>query len=180
MLLKQAVFSICFCLSLMVVAQQDRVEGKAIKGFGETFKIDNPEIATDTGLTHKVIFDVSKSSEDKSTINKYIETAARFLNMHMDAGMKSDQLHVAMTIHGGAWQDILTNEAYKELYGVPNPNAPLIKALTEAGAEIILCGQTKAFRGVEAKDKLPEVKVALSAMTALLQFQNNGYKFIKF
>ena len=30
--------------------------------------------------------------------------------------MKKEQLKVAMTIHGGAWQDVLNNEAYKEKY----------------------------------------------------------------
>jgi len=100
--------------------------------------------------------------------------------MHANEGMKAEQLHVAMTIHGSAWQDILTDEAYQEKFGVPNPNSQLIKALNEAGVDIILCGQTASFRGVTSETKLPEVKLALSAMTALLQYQDQGYRFIKF
>ena len=173
------------CLLFMGVvvishAQSERSEGKIIKGFGETFKIDDPDIKTDTKAHLKVIFDVSQSSQDKTVRNKYIETAARFLNLHADEGMSSDQLDVAMTIHGGAWQDILSDEAYNKRYGTNNPNSGLIKALSDAGVDIILCGQTKSFREVKDDEMLKEVKVALSAMTALLQYQNNGYRFIKF
>ncbi len=161
-------------------AQNERVEGKIIKNFGETFAVNNTDIKTDTTANFKVIFDVSQSSNDKSVINKYIVTAARFLNMHANEGMNKEQLKVAMTIHGGAWQDVLNNEAYKEKFGVDNPNLKLINELSEAGAEIIICGQTAAYRGITKANANPNVKFALSAMTALLQYQDNGYRFIKF
>ncbi len=166
------------CLSAF--AQNERVDGKIIKNFGETFNVENIDIPTNTSEEFKVIFDVSQSSKDKSVINKYIVTAARFLNMHANEGMKKEQLKVAMTIHGGAWQDVLNNEAYKEKYGVDNPNLKLINDLTEAGADIIICGQTASFRGITKDNANPNVKFALSAMTALIQYQKNDYIFIKF
>jgi len=162
------------------LGQTERVSGKIIKNFGTTFNVNKPEIKTETTSNLKVIFDVSTSSENRNTINKNIVTAARFLNMHANEGMKLNQLKVAMTIHGGAWQDVLNDKDYKEKFGVPNPNSKLIKELTSAGVEIIICGQTAMFREMNRKTVLPEVKFALSAMTALLQYQNNGYRFIKF
>lgn len=171
------VFILCISISF---AQNKRAEGKIIKNFGTTFSVENPEIKTDTNAQFNVIFDVSQSSEDKSVINKYIVTAARFLNMHANEGMDAKQLKVAMTIHGGAWQDVLNNKEYKKKFGVDNPNAPLIKELEAAGVELIICGQTAMYRGMDRKTVMPEVKFALSAMTALLQYQSNGYTFIKF
>ena len=167
-------------LSINISAQNNRVKGKVISDFGETFPVINPEIKTDTTATFKVIFDVAASSSERDVINKQIVTAARFLNMHANEGMHPKQLKVAMTIHGGAWQDVLSNKAYKEKFGVDNPNTGLIDQLTEAGADIIICGQTASFRGMSRGDVNPNVKFALSAMTALLQYQNNGYTFIKF
>ena len=82
--------------------------------------------------------------------------------------------------HGGAWQDVLSNEAYKEKFGVDNPNLPLINALDAAGVDVIICGQTASYRGMTKQTINPNVKMALSAMTALLQYQNQGYRFIKF
>ena len=173
-------FCIIVCTTSFVKAQSNRINGKIIPDFGKTFKVENPEIATDTSATLKVIFDVSKSPENKTQINSNIVTAARFLNMHADTGMDISQLKVAITIHGGAWKDILTDTVYIEKYGSKNPNSELIKQLNSAGVDIILCGQTANFRNVSRSDVNPNVKFALSAMTALLQYQNNGYHFIKF
>ena len=100
--------------------------------------------------------------------------------MHANAGMKPSQLKVAVTIHGGAWKDVLSDEAYKKKFGVVNPNTQLIKELSNAGVDVIICGQTAMFRKIDRTVVMPEVKFVLSAMTALLQYQNNGYKFIKF
>jgi intracellular sulfur oxidation DsrE/DsrF family protein len=75
---------------------------------------------------------------------------------------------------------VLNNETYKEKYGVDNPNFKLINQLTKAGVDVIICGQTAAYRGMNRDTVNPNVKFALSAMTALLQYQNHGYRFIKF
>ena len=166
--------------NLISFGQSERIKGKIIPDFGETFRVENPEIKTDTSKTLKVIFDVSKSPEDKTQINSYLVTAARFLNMHADAGMKPSQLKVAITVHGGAWKDMLNDAAYNKKYNSKNPNSELLNQLNAAGVDIIMCGQTANFRNVSKSDTNPNVKYALSAMTALLQYQNNDYQFIKF
>ena len=166
--------------STIASSQNNRIKGKIIENFGETFDVNNVDLKTDTSAEFKVIFDVSTSSERKNTINKNIVTAARFLNMHANLGMKPRQLKVALTIHGGAWKDVLNDDAYLTKYGVKNPNSKLIKELKNAGVDIIICGQTASFRKMKKTEILPEVKLALSAMTAILQYQNEGYKFIKF
>jgi len=171
---------ICFSITFQNTAQNNRVEGKIIKDFGAFFTVENPDIKTDKTAIFKVIFDVSKTSEDKSTPNKYIVTAARFLNMHANEGIKKEQLKAAMTIHGSAWQDVLNNDVYKEKYGVDNPNLKLINQLSEAGVDIILCGQTAEYRGLNKGNVIPNVKFALSAMTALIQYQHKGYLYMRF
>jgi len=171
---------IILAIPIHIQSQENRIEGQIIKGYGQTFAVSNPDIVTDVDTTLKVIFDISQSSEDKSLPNKSIVTAARFLNMHANEGMSIDQLKVAMTIHGGAWQDVLNNDAYKEKFGVDNPNFKLINQLNAAGVDVIICGQTAAYRNMPREDVNSNVKFALSAMTALLQYQKNGYHFIKF
>ena len=100
--------------------------------------------------------------------------------MHAHEGMALSQLKVALTVHGAAWQDVLNNATYKEKFGVDNPNFSLIKQLSDAGVDIILCGQTAAYRGLDKSNTHPQIQFALSAMTALVQYQNMGYRFIKF
>jgi intracellular sulfur oxidation DsrE/DsrF family protein len=179
--MKKHFFFVLFTLfSTIVLSQNNRVNGKIIKNFGQTFSVENPEIKTNTAAELKVIFDVSSTSSKNNVINKNIVTAARFLNMHANEGMNLEQLKVAITIHGAAWKDVLTDGAYKTKFGVVNPNTKLIKELKDAGVDIIICGQTVSFRKMDKSLVNPNVKFALSAMTALLQYQNNGYKFIKF
>ena len=172
-----------FVLNLMIITplfsqQPQKVKGTIIPDFGLTYEVDNHDSEIESEL--KVIFDVAQSSEDKNTLNNNLEFAARFLNLHTNAGWKSDRLKAAMTVHAKASHDVLNNEAYKAIYGVDNPNTKLINDLTDAGVDIILCGQAAAKRDMKREDINPNVKVALSATTALIQYQNNGYRFVKY
>ncbi len=173
-----------FCLILLgqtlMFSQQSKKNGPVIMEYGATYEVLNPEIETEIDTQMKVIFDIDKSSDDKSEVNTYIEVAARFLNMHVNAGMKQEQLKAAMTIHAGAAQDVLTNDAYKAKFGVDNPNLKLINALTAAGVDVIVCGQSAAKNNMSREDINPNVKIALSATTALIQYQNKGYQFVKY
>jgi len=100
--------------------------------------------------------------------------------MHANEGVQLKQLKVAITVHGAAWKDVLSDAEYKKKFGVVNPNSKLIKELNKAGVDIIICGQTAKYRKIDRQVVMPEVKFALSAMTALIQYQSKGYTFIKF
>ncbi len=163
----------------MSYSQNTKADGSIIPEFGKTFNIENPDIPVDTTQNMAVIFDISSSADDRSVMNKNIETAARFLNMHAAAGFKKEQLKVAMVIHGGAWQDILKDEVYREKFNLSNPNTSLINALSDVGVEVILCGQTAGFREIDKEDLNENVKMALSAMTTLIQYNKKGYTILK-
>ena len=170
-----------FLFSSPIFSQQaKKVQGKIIKDYGETYQVDNPDWVSGIDSELKVIFDVAESSEDKSISNSNLEFAARFLNMHVNAGMTMDQLKAAMTVHAKASHDILNDEAYNKIYGVDNPNTKLINDLTNAGVDIVLCGQAAAKRNISREDMNPNVKIALSATTAIIQYQNKGYQFVKY
>ncbi|MCB0846861.1 MAG: DsrE family protein, partial [Bacteroidetes bacterium] len=89
-------------------------------------------------------------------------------------------LKVACVFHNKATWDAVNNEAYKEKYGVDNPNEPLMEALDKAGAEMYICGQSVYARGVDRERLAEPVKVGLSAMTVILSKEAEGYRLIKF
>jgi len=66
----------------------------------------------------------------------------------------------------------IMNAEYQKKFGVTNPNTKLINQLTDAGADLIICGQSAGKRGMTREMINPNVKIALSATTALIQFQN--------
>jgi hypothetical protein len=63
--MKKHFFFVLFTLfSTIVLSQNNRVNGKIIKNFGQTFSVENPEIKTNTAAELKVIFDVSSTSSN--------------------------------------------------------------------------------------------------------------------
>lgn len=173
-----------FLLSTLVagidgVAQQETT-GPVIQGYGAVWDIPEATYATDTAKTFRVVFDVMNSPEDPSALNPWIETAARFLNMHARSGVPPEALKAALVVHNQASTDLLADPFYENRFGVPNPNGPLLKELMDFGVEVIFCGQSSRARKVPIAQTLPGVRVSLSAMTALIQLQDAGYRLIKF
>ncbi len=160
-------------------AQDKNTTEKPISNFGPTYPIENPDYKTALSEEYKVVFDITKASEDPSELNKYVEAIARFLNMHVEAGKPLNTMDVYVVMHGGAAQTLLKNEFYKELYKTDNPNIALYEALSDTGVQIILCGQTSIARNISEERRIPEAKISLSAMTALIQLQNDGYRLIR-
>ncbi len=166
-------------LVLFLVATSLNVSAKRlIEGYGDFKPVADTSFKTPKKV--KAVFDVYTSNEDNEELNRGINTVARFLNMHIDAGVKKKNIKAAIVIHGKAGKDILTNAAYDKRYIVNNPNAELLKKLHNAGVQIIVCGQTVEFRRYKRDEILEFVDVSLSAITALVSLQSQGYQLITF
>ncbi len=151
---------------------------RLIDGYGNFKPVHNTQFKTPIKL--KAVFDVYTSDDDNEELNRGINTVARFLNMHYDAGIKTKNIKTALVIHGAAGKDILNNIAYNKRYLTDNPNAILLKKLHDAGVQIIICGQTAEFRAYKRDEILDFVDVSLSAITALVSLQSQGYQLINF
>lgn len=119
----------------------------------------------------KVAFDTAAPGGKE--LNRTLESAARFLNMHIAAGVPAERMRLAVVVHGRALGDVIKAGGAGE--GSANPNAPLVAALLAHGTRIIVCGQSAAGLGVTKDDLLPGVEMALSAMTAHALLQQEGY-----
>ncbi|MDH7448319.1 DsrE family protein [Aquimarina sp. 2201CG14-23] len=173
-------FTLVLALPGFLFCQQQSKTGTVITEYGKTYEVSNPDFKTDLLNELKVVFDIGRSFGDSTKVNPLIHTAARYLNMHVHAGVPFKNLKVALVIHGNAANDILNTKEYNAKYSINNPNTELISALTKKGVQIILCGQTAAHRNISKSDLHPDIKLALSAMTALVQLQNEDYKLINF
>jgi intracellular sulfur oxidation DsrE/DsrF family protein len=153
----------------------ERSTGPVIQNFGGVYPVPNPDFETDTDATYRVAFEVAQPAESPDEVNAQINTLARFLNMHAQAGVDPADMHLALVVHGPAGKDMLDNATYRQRYGVDNPNLPLLEELDAAGVQVILCGQTAMSRNLPRDRLAPQVRVALSAMTALWTLQARGY-----
>lgn len=173
--MKKTILTLLIILTFNGIAKEPK---RLIKDYGNFKQVSDIEFKIPKKL--KAVFDVYTSNDEKDKVNGGINTVARFLNMHYDAGVKLKHMKSAIVIHGGAGKDILTNEAYNKYYNIDNPNADLLKQLHDNGVRVILCGQTAEFRGYEPDEILDFVDVSLSAITALISLQSQGYGIINF
>ncbi|SHG27523.1 DsrE family protein [Flagellimonas flava] len=166
-----------FCFSL---SAQTTKAGPVVTDFGKVYRIENPDFKVEKEREYKAVIDVTGSWDEHEKRNALIETAARFLNMHAQSGVPASQLKVALVMHGGATKDIISNAAYQEKFGTDNPNLALVNSLLELDVPIIICGQSANYRGISREEFIPGVQLSLSAMTALVHLQSEGYQLIKF
>lgn len=148
--------------------------GPVFSTFGDIASVQSDQPIPE-GTVFRVAFDVSESATP-GQLNRAIDSAARFINLHVEAGVPIADIHVAVVVHGGAVADLLTQAAYAGRNdGATNGSAPAIAALAAQGVEFWLCGQSAAAQQITKADTLPEVGMSYSAMTAFALLQQRGY-----
>lgn len=170
-------FSLIYSFSAL---SQERSTGPLIDSHGAVYHVPQPDFPTNPDLVYKVVFDIYDSPDDSTKVNPQLNTLARFLNMHVQAGVPLENLKVAGVFHNRASFDVLDDAGYKTKYGVENPNTQLLQKLNAAGAKIYICGQSVYARNVDRSHLADSVQVGLSAMTIILSLQAEGYTLIKF
>lgn len=174
-------FSLIFaCLGSVALAGPEAFHaGPVIPGYGKIADvvIEQP-VPKDS--VFKVRFDVSKGAKP-GNLNRTLETAARFLNMNVKAGVKQSNIHLAVVLHGPAAMDVTRAAYYGPRHkGAQNVNAGLVAALARHGVQFYVCGQTAAYLDIKNDDLLPGVTMALSALTAHAILANEGYNLNPF
>jgi intracellular sulfur oxidation DsrE/DsrF family protein len=129
----------------------------------------------------KIVFDVSAESSP-DTRNRGLETVARYVNLHAAAGHAAEGLKAVVVLHAAATKAALNDnddDDYAEhLGGKKNPNLTLIGDLRAAGVEVVVCGQSLARNGYSPSAVAKDVGLAVSAMTVLVNRQQDGFAVI--
>lgn len=167
-------------LATSASAELETSFGPVIKNFGPVAPPPPGSFNLDANTHYKVSMDMGSTPDMPGDLNRHLVSAARFLNMHAQNGIPAENIEFALIVHGKAANDILTDEGYKKRFNTANPNTALLGELKAAGVNIYLCSQTAAFRGM-APDEFNEiVTMSLSAMTAHVKLQQEGYTLIPF
>ena len=154
--------------------------GPVIKTFGAVYEVPAGAWNLEKDRRYKVSMDVSATEDFSGELNRHIESAARFLNMQARNGIDPENIEMAIVVHGSASRDLLKDDAYQSRYNGPNPNTAMLAELQAAGVTVYLCGQTAAHRGIGVEELNPAVSLALSAMTAHVRLQSEGFTLIPF
>ena len=162
---------ILFCLPLFSPVSQ-AIEGP-IKDFGLTYDIpDAQAISPDTRF--KIAFDVAEKAEP-GQLNFNINSLARFINMHVKAGVPAENIELALVVHGSASVDMLDSKHYMAQFDAENKTQALIEQLLKHQTHVYLCGQSAAYYQVNKNNMIEGVTLALSAMTVHAQLQQAGF-----
>ncbi len=165
---------------------QPKYEHPVVKDHGGIVVL--PDAVYQPKKSAKVILDIT-SDKMEGGVLLGLDRAALILNQYTAAGAGTDHdFNMTVILHGPATTAALKDEAMakhassykKDLGKAKNPNRELVKTLTDAGVEIVVCGQAMAHHGFATDEVLPEVKVAVSAATANIQLQMAGYAYIPF
>lgn len=154
-------------------ANEGFTDGPLIKGFGKHVKVQQTHSVSEDAV-FKIVFDVSKQA-DEGRLNRSFGSLARFLNMHVANGVKPENIHLALVVHGKAGFDLLNDDAYQAKFKQANMNIALLNELSKNNTQIFICGQSAAYYGIKSSDLSQNVTMSLSAMTANAQLQQQGY-----
>jgi len=174
---------IFFLLLLLVGSLANASEpatGPVIDNYGPVFAVPQGSYNLLPDQRYKVVMDVGKGPEDPAELNRSIESAARFLNMQARNGAPAENLKMAIVLHGSGARAALNEQAHAKHFSVPNGSKGLVEALGKAGVDIYICGQTAAYYGYGPDDLLPQITMAVSAMTVHVRLQQEGYRAILF
>ena len=170
---KASLFFLLVSVGAAVHAQMSAFqEGPLIKGFGKNAAVSTHTVSKDAKF--KVAFDVGAAAK-AGEINRKFDSLARFLNMHVAAGVNPDNIELALVVHGKASFDLLDHATYQKLNGLENANKPLLRALLANNVRVILCGQTATAYEISLAQLVAGSEIELSAMTAHALLQQQGY-----
>lgn len=130
----------------------------------------------------KVVYDVS-SDEWEAGVGKALFYVRGLLEAYKAQGVKQENLHISMVLHGAAAYWLLNEENFRKRqldpFGI-NPNEQIISELLDHGVSVEICHVTMEAKGWKANDLLAGIKIVHDAYTRLIDLQMQGYAYIYF
>jgi intracellular sulfur oxidation DsrE/DsrF family protein len=170
--------SILLALSLLpaaAFASDGFWQTPTIAGAGKIHALPQAAYQPDRNATYKVVFSLSKAGDKPDEVSPSLDHVARAVNLYVSAGVPLDHLKFVAIASGASTPIVLNDAQYQKLYGVANPNLPLIEQLRKAGVDIAVCGQAVAEHKFQYDWVDSHVTLALSALTTVTVLEQQGY-----
>lgn len=137
-----------------------------------------PNAAQQPRAGTKLLVDLT-SGGDAGELNPGLEKVAKYVNLYAGGGAEPAEVKIAVVFHGDATLSVLNSKAYSARFKTDgNPNLQLLQSLNEANVELYVCGQSLVSKGSDPKEVAEFVKTAVSALTAVVNLQSDGYAYV--
>lgn len=147
-----------------------------IKEHGSVVRL--PDAAQQPRSGSKICVDVVTKGAPEA-INPGLTKLAKYVNIYAGAGQAPASVEIAAVLHGEAVTTVLSDAAYAERFSTEgNPNLPLLRQLKEAGVTTYVCGQSLLSTGASFDQVDSSIVIAVSALTANVNLQQDGYQMI--
>jgi|GEM_PF-3999251 Uncharacterized conserved protein len=143
---------------------RQRVIGSA----GQVKKWDGEVLFPET-RSYKILFTLNNLDSAAEGIQPAVDKIARAINLYALASISLDHLAVVVLVAGAAV------ELFNTEHSVYEKNQAVLQELIDAGVSFMICSQALAGKGIAATSLPPFVDIALSAMTASVELQTQGY-----
>jgi intracellular sulfur oxidation DsrE/DsrF family protein len=147
----------------------------AIAGYGRMHPLPQAAYRPDAGSRYKIVFDLTAAAKNPADVNPALDRVAKTVNLYVASGVPLSHLKFVAVAHGPATALALDDEHYRALFGVANPNLPLIAALRKAGVDVAVCGQAVAELKYDYAWLDKSVTLSLSALTTITTLESAGY-----
>ena len=127
---------------------------------------------------YNLLFEFTMGSKDTTykELNEGLVEIARIVNLHIASGIPISHIHAVVLTHGPSLFSIMNDAAFREKFKkADNPNTHLIDSFMRYDFKFIACGQAMAFFDVPKDQLHKNVKISLTAQTALSAYANKGY-----
>lgn len=132
----------------------------------------------DVDKDYKAVFNLTRAASEPDQISHGLQHVARAVNLYAEANVPLERLDFVVIISGKATPIVLDNEHYRAKFGVDNPNLPVIEQLSKVGVDVAVCSQALAMLGYPDSGVDENVRLALSALTTVIELQQEGYALV--
>ncbi|MBV9242752.1 MAG: DsrE family protein [Acidobacteria bacterium] len=148
---------------------------------GDTYiAIPKAALAPTSTSTYSAVFDATRFPLNRKDLVPALFAVGGLYNDFAVGGTPNENAHVVVVFHGAATDGILDNAHYKQMYGVDNPNLPVLAKMKKMGIELYVCGQFLAASKIDPATISKDVTVAADATLVLIGYQNKGYALMSF
>lgn len=161
-----------FVFVLPFIAAAQTYQYPSIEGYGAVVNYEGVSLPSQGA---KIVIDMTEANPTGQGHSRSMDRVARLINLYGLGGITPDQLEIVVVVHSAAYKTILSNAAYRKRFRQDNPDLAVINALTEKGVQFMVCGQSIHARRVALEEINPNVKLAISAITTLVSYQQKGF-----